>query len=38
MLAAIGAIKRGRMYEAVAEGGITRFMGVFYCGIAAGVA
>ncbi len=24
------------IYEAVAEGGITRFMGVFYCGIAAG--
>lgn len=24
------------VYEAVAEGGITRFMGVFYCGIAAG--
>ena len=23
------------VYEAVAEGGITRFMGVFYCGIAA---
>ena len=22
------------VYEAVAEGGITRFMGVFYCGIA----
>jgi hypothetical protein len=24
------------VYESVAEGGITRFMGVFYCGIAAG--
>ncbi len=24
------------VYEAVAEGGITRLMGVFYCGIAAG--
>ncbi|MEI8067495.1 MAG: DUF3048 domain-containing protein [Candidatus Shapirobacteria bacterium] len=24
------------VYEAVAEGGITRFMGVFYCGIVAG--
>lgn len=24
------------VYEAVAEGGITRFMGVFYCGVAAG--
>jgi hypothetical protein len=24
------------VYEAVAEGGITRFMGVFYCGIAGG--
>ena len=24
------------VYEAVAEGGITRFMGVFYCGISAG--
>lgn len=24
------------VYEAVAEGGITRFMGLFYCGIAAG--
>lgn len=24
------------VYEAVAEGGITRFMGIFYCGVAAG--
>lgn len=24
------------VYEAVAEGGITRFMGIFYCGISAG--
>lgn len=24
------------IYEAVAEGGVTRFMGIFYCGIAAG--
>lgn len=24
------------VYEAVAEGGITRFLGVFYCGVAAG--
>lgn len=24
------------VYEAIAEGGITRFMGIFYCGVAAG--
>ncbi len=24
------------VYEAVAEGGVSRFMGIFYCGIAAG--
>jgi hypothetical protein len=30
-----GLSKADIVYEAVAEGGITRFMGVFYCGIAA---
>ena len=30
-----GLSKADVVYEAVAEGGITRFMGVFYCGIAA---
>jgi hypothetical protein len=29
-----GLSKADLVYEAVAEGGITRFMGVFYCGIA----
>lgn len=30
-----GLSKADVIYEAVAEGGITRFMGVFYCGVAA---
>lgn len=30
-----GLVKADVVYEAVAEGGITRFMGVFYCGVAA---
>lgn len=30
-----GLLKADVVYEAVAEGGITRFMGIFYCGIAA---
>jgi hypothetical protein len=30
-----GLSKADVVYEAVAEGGITRFMGIFYCGIAA---
>ncbi len=30
-----GVLYADVVYEAVAEGGITRFMGVFYCGIAA---
>ncbi|HSX48793.1 MAG TPA: DUF3048 domain-containing protein [Candidatus Saccharimonadales bacterium] len=31
-----GLSKADFVYEAVAEGGITRFLGIFYCGVAAG--
>lgn len=31
-----GVAKADVVYEAVAEGGITRFLGIFYCGVASG--